>query len=74
MRETWVVRGIRERSPRTGVPATVVRVASGVGGALLVAASLVACYHLVRNSPERAIDYRSGIWQPAVDILHGRSP
>ena len=74
MRETWVVRGIRERSPRIGVPATVVRVASGVGGALLVAASLVACYHLVRNSPERAIDYRSGIWQPAVDILHGRSP
>jgi arabinofuranan 3-O-arabinosyltransferase len=36
--------------------------------------AVLACFHLVRNSPDRAIDFRSGIWQPAIDILHGRSP
>jgi Glycosyltransferase family 87 len=41
---------------------------------VLVAAALLACVKLVMTSPDGAIDFRTGIWQPAFDILHGRSP
>lgn len=43
-------------------------------GPLLVPAAVLACVNLVLTSPDGAIDFRAGIWQPAFDILHGRSP
>ncbi|HET6171273.1 MAG TPA: glycosyltransferase family 87 protein [Gaiellales bacterium] len=63
--------GIRNRSAPFDVA---VRAAVTLGGAVLVAVAALACFHLVANSPDRAIDFRTGVWQPAVDILHGSSP
>jgi hypothetical protein len=62
---------VRSRSALTDAA---LRSLSTLGGALLVAVGALTCFHLVTKTPDLAIDFRTGVWQPAVDIMHGRSP
>ena len=68
------VGSIRERRSLDDVARDVLRSASRLVGPLLLAAAALVCIKLVLVAHDGAIDFRSGVWQPAVDILHGRSP
>jgi hypothetical protein len=48
---------------------------SRLAGPLLLAGAALFCVRIVQVAPVHgAIDFRTGVWQPAVDVLHGISP
>jgi alpha-1,2-mannosyltransferase len=65
---------IRERARLAGLVPAAARVVLALVGPLLVVAAVAACVRLIMTSPDGAIDFRTGIWQPAFDIAHGHAP
>jgi alpha-1,2-mannosyltransferase len=50
------------------------RAAGKVGSVLMAALAVVVCAVIVYKAPDGSMDFRTGVWQPAFDILHGRAP
>jgi hypothetical protein len=61
---------IRARNGSRGARLAAVRIAS----ILLGVAAAVACGVLLYKAPDGSIDFRTGVWQPAFDIAHSRTP
>jgi Glycosyltransferase family 87 len=68
------VGSIRERRSLDGAARGIVRSLPRLVAPLLLAAAALVCVKLVVVAPDGAIDFRTGVWQPAADILHGISP
>jgi alpha-1,2-mannosyltransferase len=65
---------IRGRPRPLGEPAGVARAAAVVATALIGVLAIAVCGAILYKAPEGSMDFRTGVWQPAFDIVHGRAP
>lgn len=67
-------RVIRARLRPAGSGAGVLRAAGLLATAVVAGLALVVCAVVLYKAPDGSMDFRTGVWQPAFDILHGRGP
>jgi hypothetical protein len=65
---------IRGRLRPRGEGAGVTRAAATVATGLMAVLAVVVCGAILYKAPDGSMDFRTGVWQPAFDILHGQSP
>ena len=65
---------IRGRLRPLGEAAGVARAAARVATILIGVLALVVCGAILYKAPDGSMDFRTGVWQPAFDIVHGRGP
>ena len=65
---------MRGRLRPLGPPAGVSRAAGRIATVLIGLVAVGICGVILYKAPDGSMDFRTGIWQPAFDIAHGRAP
>jgi hypothetical protein len=65
---------MRGRLRPLGPPAGLGRAAGRVAFVLIGVLAVGICAVILYKAPDGSMDFRTGVWQPAFDIAHGRAP